>query len=395
MGATVMRKAIIGKRTAGATQRMIAQGRLGEDEMTMAPHPQRLRLRRPDDWHLHVRSGAMLRAVLPQTARQMGRAIIMPNLSEPVTSLERAAAYREEIIAALPPESRFRPLMTAYLTDDSDPVALVEGFASGLLSAVKLYPAHATTNAAHGVCDIDKVARVLDAMAEVGMPLLVHGEHLDAQTDIFDRETVFLERTLPRLRRHHPRLKIVLEHITTAEAVRTVREQGPSGLLAATVTAHHLMINRNHMFAGGIRPHFYCLPVAKRERHRLALRAAVTSGEPWFFLGTDSAPHALTAKESACGCAGIYTAASALELYAQVFEEEGALDRLEAFASLNGPAYYGLPVNEESIVLERSGLLIPDLVTVADGNAILPFLSGQRLEWRMLDMAENAQAAAS
>jgi dihydroorotase len=347
--------------------------------------PHRLTIRRPDDWHLHLRSGATLRAVLPPTARQMGRAIIMPNLVPPVVTGAQAAAYRQEIQAALPPDSRFQPLMTAYLTEGTDPDDLERSFRDGIIHAVKLYPAHATTNSAHGVQDLRRVTAVLERMQDIGLPLLVHGEVTDLAVDIFDREAVFIDQILRgMLLPGFPRLKIVLEHITTAEGVDVVREHGPGGRLAATITAHHLMINRSHIFAGGIRPHLYCLPIAKRERHRLALRAAATSGEPWFMLGTDSAPHPLGAKESACGCAGIFTGASILELYAQVFDEEGALDRLEAFASLNGPRFHGLEPNSDVVTLERSGFTVPDLLVVDDQTAILPFRSGDRLDWRLV-----------
>lgn len=343
----------------------------------------RLTLRRPDDWHLHLRTGAMLQAVLPFSARQLGRAIVMPNLVPPVTDRARATVYRDEILAALPPGSTFQPLMTAYLTDDSDAEEIAAGWREGLLRAVKLYPAHATTNSAHGVTDLALVAPVLDRMAEIGMPLLVHGEVTDPAVDIFDREAVFIERVLLPLMARHPTLKIVLEHATTREAVDVVRAHGPGGRLACTITAHHLMINRSSIFAGGIRPHLYCLPIAKRECHRLALRAAATSGEPWFFLGTDSAPHPTTAKESGCGCAGIFTAAAAIELYAQVFDEEGALDRLEAFASLNGPRFHGLEPNADTITLVRDGWTVPGLIDAGGSNAVLPFRAGERLDWRL------------
>ncbi|MFV3076313.1 dihydroorotase [Niveispirillum fermenti] len=348
------------------------------------PGPQRLTIHRPDDWHLHLRTGAMLRAVLPHSAAQLGRAIVMPNLVPPVVTAAQADAYRAEIMDALPAGSGFRPLMTAYLTDGTDPDDLEAGHKAGIFTAVKMYPAHATTNSAHGVTDLDKVAPALDRMARVGLPLLVHGEVTDQKIDIFDREAVFIDSVLPRIMDRHPDLKIVLEHITTAEGVAVVRRHGPAGRLAATITAHHLMINRSSIFAGGIRPHLYCLPIAKRETHRLALREAATSGEPWFFLGTDSAPHPVGAKETACGCAGIYTAATAIELYAQVFDEEGSLDRLEAFASLNGPAFYGLAPNADTITLERSGLTVPDILDVDGRNAVLPFRSGERLDWRLV-----------
>ncbi|MFV3129525.1 dihydroorotase [Niveispirillum sp. KHB5.9] len=350
----------------------------------MTQNPQRLTIRRPDDWHLHLRTGAMLRAVLGHSAAQLGRAIVMPNLVPPVITAAQAETYRAEIVGALPEGSRFQPLMTAYLTDGTDPDDLAKGKEAGIFTAVKMYPAHATTNSAHGVTDLDKVAPCLDRMAKVGLPLLVHGEVTDQKVDIFDREAVFIDTVLPTLRERHPDLKIVLEHITTAEGVAVVRKFGPTGKLAATITAHHLMINRSNIFAGGIRPHLYCLPIAKRETHRLALREAATSGEPWFFFGTDSAPHPIGAKETACGCAGIYTATTAVELYTQVFDEEGALDRLEAFASLNGPAYYGLEPNEDTITLEKSGLIVPDILDVDGKAAIMPFRSGERLDWKLV-----------
>ncbi|MEC4591503.1 dihydroorotase [Nitrospirillum amazonense] len=349
----------------------------------------RLTLRRPDDWHLHVRTGAMLRAVLPHSARQMGRAIIMPNLVPPVTDRAAARRYKaeiEEVLATLPENggARFQPLMTAYLTDGSSADEIAAGYKEGLFRAVKLYPAHATTNSAHGVTDLANVAGVLARMQDIGMPLLVHGEVTDPAIDIFDREAVFIERVLLPLMDRYPTLKIVLEHATTEEAVAVVEAHGGSERLACTITAHHLMINRSSIFAGGIRPHLYCLPIAKREKHRLALRRAATSGQPWFFLGTDSAPHPTSAKESGCGCAGIYTAASAIELYAQVFDEEGRLDALEAFASLNGPRFHGLAPNEDTITLVRDGYTVPDLVDAGGSNAVLPFRAGERLDWRLL-----------
>jgi dihydroorotase len=345
-------------------------------------------IRRPDDWHVHLRDGAMMAAVLPHTARRFARAIVMPNLAPPVTTIASALAYRERIIAALPPplagEGRgggFTPLMTAYLTDSSGPDEIARGHREGVFTAVKLYPAHATTNSAHGVVDLWRVMPVLERMAEIGMPLLVHGEATDPAVDVFDREAVFIEKTLDPLRGRLPELRIVLEHITTEEAVDYVEAGGPN--LAATITAHHLLINRNALFQGGIRPHFYCLPIAKREKHRLALRRAATSGYPNFFLGTDSAPHSIPTKETACGCAGIFTAPAALELYAEVFDEEGALDRFEAFASLNGPAFYYLPVNETRVTLRREAWVVP--CTVGDGDlAVAPFRAGERLGWRLV-----------
>lgn len=345
----------------------------------------RLVLRRPDDWHVHLRDGAMLKAVLPFTARQFGRAIIMPNLKPPVTRAADAVAYRDRILAALPDGLSFTPLMTAYLTDGTDADDLAQGFRDGVFTAAKLYPANATTNSAHGVTDLGRIAGVLERMAEIGMPLLIHGEVTDAHVDIFDREAVFLDKVLSPLLERHKTLRVVLEHATTAEAVAFVRDHAASGRapgrVGATITAHHLLINRSHLFQGGIRPHLYCLPIAKRETHRVALLEAATSGEGPFFLGTDTAPHAVTAKESACGCAGCFTAANALELYAEAFEQAGALDRLEAFASLNGPRFYGLPVAEDKVVLERRESTTPDIVLTADGEAVLPFRSGEVTRW--------------
>ncbi|HEX3953938.1 MAG TPA: dihydroorotase [Stellaceae bacterium] len=339
-----------------------------------------LTIRRPDDWHVHFRDGAMLRTVLPYTARQFARAIVMPNLVPPVTDVASARAYRDRIVAAMPAGANFTPLMTCYLTDGSDPAEIARGYQEGVFAAVKLYPAHATTNSTHGVTDVDRVMPVLERMAMLGMPLLAHGEVTDPAVDIFDREAVFIERILAPLHHRLPELRIVLEHITTEEAVAYVEAAGAN--LAATITAHHLIINRNAIFAGGIRPHLYCLPIAKREKHRLALRRAATSGAAAFFLGTDTAPHAVHTKETACGCAGVFTATTALELYAQVFDEEGALDRLEAFASLNGPAFYRLPANEERITLHRNPWTAPE--TVGEGDtAVVPFGAGETLRWRL------------
>jgi dihydroorotase len=348
--------------------------------MAMPDTIDQLTIRRPDDWHVHLRDGAMMAAVLPLTARQFARAIVMPNLVPPVTTIAAAIAYRQRIIDALTPGAQFTPLMTAYLTDATDPEEIVRGHRQGVFTAVKLYPAHATTNSAHGVTDMLRVVPVLERMAEIGMPLLVHGEATDPAIDVFDREAVFIEKTLAPLRARLPQLRIVLEHITTQEAVHYIEQGGPN--LAATITAHHLMINRNAIFQGGIRPHLYCLPIAKREKHRLALRRAATSGDRRFFLGTDSAPHAIPTKETACGCAGIFTAATALELYAEVFDEEGALGRLEAFTSLNGPAFYDLPVNEDRVTLRRKECAVPD--QIGDGDlAVAPFRAGERLRWRI------------
>jgi len=341
----------------------------------------RLTIRRPDDWHLHLRDGAMLEAVAPFTARQFARAIIMPNLSPPVTSAASAAAYRERIMAALPDHPDFTPLMTCYLTDDADADDLASGHAAGIFTAAKLYPANATTNSAHGVTDVARIMPVLERMQAIGMPLLVHGEVTDGDIDIFDREAVFIERVLEKLIRDLPGLKIVFEHITTEQAVRFVDSAGPN--IAATITPHHLHINRNAMFAGGIRPHAYCLPVAKRERHRLALRRAATSGSAKYFLGTDSAPHEIHAKESACGCAGIFNAPHALESYATVFDEEGALDRLEGFASVHGPEFYGLPLNDATVSLERQEITVPDHIESAAAR-LVPFHAGSALPWRIV-----------
>jgi dihydroorotase len=341
--------------------------------------PDTITIRRPDDWHLHLRDGAMLRAVLPHTARQFARAIVMPNLVPPVTDVAAAMAYRARILAALPAGADFTPLMTCYLTDATDPAEVERGFGSGVFTAVKLYPAKATTNSAAGVTDIAKTMAVLERMAAIGMPLLIHGEVTDPEIDIFDREAVFIERTLAPLHERLPTLKIVLEHVTTGDAVDFVRAAGRT--VAATITAHHLVINRNAIFAGGLRPHLYCLPVAKRETHRIALRRAATSGSDKFFLGTDSAPHPIHDKESACGCAGIFTAPAALEIYTQVFDEENALDRLETFASLAGPRFYGLTPNAATVTLRREVWHVPERVA-AEPGPVIPFLAGEAMAWR-------------
>jgi dihydroorotase len=335
-------------------------------------------IRRPDDWHLHFRDGPLLADIVPHTARQFARAIVMPNLSPPIITAAMAAAYRARILAAVPAGTDFTPLMIAYLTDSSDGDDLAAGHAAGIFTAAKLYPAHATTGSAHGVTDVAHVYPVLERMQAIGMPLLIHGEVTDSHVDIFDREAAFIDRTLTGLVRDFPGLRIVFEHITTREAVEFVTAAGPT--IAATVTPQHLHINRNAMFAGGIRPHAYCLPVAKREVHRLALRAAATSGNPKFFLGTDSAPHARGAKESACGCAGIFNAPFALESYVTVFDEEGALDRFEGFASLHGPAFYRLPVNEARITIARAPTAVPDSLRFGDSE-IIPFHAGETLGW--------------
>ncbi|NVO23840.1 dihydroorotase [Donghicola mangrovi] len=312
---------------------------------------QSITIRRPDDWHLHLRDGAMLQGIAPESARHFGRAIIMPNLVPPVVTGAQAAAYRERIMAAIPAGADFKPLMTCYLTEDTDANDLAQAHADGIITAVKLYPAGATTNSASGVTDFDKVRPVLEKMAEIGLPLCVHGEVTDPAIDIFDREAVFIDRVLDPIRKATPGLRVIMEHITTKNGVDYVRSGGDN--LGATITTHHLIINRNHILVGGIKPHYYCLPVAKREEHRIALREAATSGEASFFLGTDSAPHADAAKESACGCAGCFTATNTMSLLAHVFEEDGALDKLEAFASLNGPAFYGLKPNDATLTLTK------------------------------------------
>ena len=351
----------------------------------MSAPPAQLSLRRPDDWHVHLRDSALLQAVLPSTAAQFARAIVMPNLSPPITTVAAALAYRQRILAALPDGSGFTPLLTAYLTDTIDPAELERGFGAGVFTACKLYPANATTNSAAGVSDLANLSAVFATLERIGMPLLIHGEVTDAEIDIFDREAVFIERHLEPLLQRHPGLKVVLEHITTAEAAAFVAASDFK--LAATITPHHLHINRNALFRGGLRPDFFCLPVAKREQHRLALRAAAISGNPRFFLGTDSAPHPRHAKEAACGCAGIFNAPYAIESYALAFEQEGALDRLEAFASEFGPRFYGLPLNEERITLVRESVSVPPRLHLNDaaGTAVelVPFHAGELLPWRL------------
>ena len=346
----------------------------------MSTPAESLTIRRPDDWHLHFRDGATMRAVVPHTARQFARAIVMPNLSPPVTTSALAAAYRERILGAVPEGITFTPLMTAYLTDQTDPDDLAAGFADGVLTAAKLYPAGATTNSAHGVTDIANIERVLEKMAAIGMPLCVHGEVTHAEIDIFDREAVFIDRILAPLVGRLPELKVIFEHITTRQAVEFV--DASSANVGATITPQHLHINRNAMLVGGIRPHMYCLPVAKREEHRLALRKAATFGSAKYFLGTDSAPHHRHDKESACGCAGIFNAPFALESYVSVFDEEGALDRFEGFASLNGPAFYGLPLNEGMVTLEKAPVEVPAEVNGGEAD-IVPFHAGETLKWRL------------
>jgi dihydroorotase len=339
-----------------------------------------LTIRRPDDWHVHLRDGAMLQGVVAHTARQFARAIVMPNLSPPVTTVAAAIAYRDRILAAVPDGLTFEPLVTCYLTDTLDPDEIARGFEQRVFTAAKLYPAHATTGSAYGVTDVANIRRVLERMQTIDMPLLIHGEVTDHSVDIFDREKVFIERTLEGVVRDFPGLRIVFEHITTKEAADFVTAAGPN--IAATITPQHLHINRNAMFAGGIRPHAYCLPVAKRELHRLALRKAATSGNAKFFLGTDSAPHAISAKESACGCAGIFNAPYALESYLAVFEEEGALDQFEGFASLHGPAFYRLPVNQDTVTLHKAPFVVPDNIDCA-GTPVVPFHAGEELGWQL------------
>ena len=339
---------------------------------------QTLTIRRPDDWHVHLRDGEMLTTVAPFTARQFARAIVMPNLAPPITTAAAASAYRDRIIEAAGPG--FIPLMTCYLTDSISPDEVEKGHANAVWVAAKLYPAGATTNSASGVTDIRKIYPVLERMERIGMILCVHGEVTDPDVDVFDREAVFIERVLENVVRDFPALKIVFEHITTAEATQFVEGSGSN--IGATVTPQHLIINRNALFAGGLRPHAYCLPVAKREQHRLTVRKAATSGSANFFLGTDSAPHSREAKESSCGCAGIFNAPYALETYAQIFEEEGALDNFEAFASLNGPHFYGLPVNEETVTLEKVDQPVPEEV-----DGLVPFHAGETLRWKFIGPA--------
>ena len=342
-------------------------------------------IRRPDDWHVHLRDGSMLEAVVPFTARQFSRAIVMPNLTTPVTSSALASDYRQRILKVLPDGpayADFVPLMTCFLTDETLVSDLAQGYAEGVFAAAKLYPANATTNSAQGVTDIKALDGLFEKMQEIGMPLLVHGEVTDPAVDIFDREAVYIERVLLSVTKKFPQLKIVMEHITTRDAVEFVRAN--QNQLAATITAHHLILNRNDIFEGGIHPHRFCLPVAKREVHRLAIREAATSGEACFFLGTDTAPHPSSDKENACGCAGIFTAANALELYTKVFEEENALDKLEGFASLFGPTFYGMNVNESYVTLVKEKSRIPGTISVSDGSSIRPFKAGQMIDWKFL-----------
>lgn len=339
---------------------------------------QTLTIRRPDDWHLHLRDGDMLRAVLPHTSRHFARAIIMPNLVPPVVTAADARAYRDRIMAAVPEGDDFTPLMTLYLTENTNPADVAAAHAEGLVTAVKLYPAGATTNSASGVANFDNVAKVLEKMAEIGLPLCTHGEVTDSSIDIFDREAVFIDRVLDPIRRRHEGLRVIMEHITTSQAVDFVRANDTN--LGATITTHHLVINRNHILAGGIKPHYYCLPVAKREEHRIALRAAATSGDARFFLGTDSAPHTDANKLLPCGCAGCFTATNTMSILAEVFEQDGALDQLEAFTSLNGPAFYKLAPNEDTLTLVRETPQYPTHVDTPDGPVTV-FDPAMPLNW--------------
>ena len=342
-----------------------------------------MNLTAPDDWHLHLRDGAALLAVLPASARQFRRAIIMPNLRPPVRTVAEAAAYRDRILAAIPAGVTFEPLMTLYLTDNTPPDEIGRVRDSGFVKALKYYPAGATTNSDAGVTDIMKPLRTLEAMADAGVPLLMHGEVTDPAVDVFDREAVFIERVLEPLLRRLPHLRVVFEHITTRQAAEYVAA-APANV-GATITPQHLLYNRNEIFRGGIRPHFYCLPVLKREEHRIALVRAATGGSPKFFLGTDSAPHARNTKEVACGCAGCYTAPHALELYAEVFDAADALDKLEGFASFHGPAFYGLPRNAGTVTLQRQAWQVPECVPYVDDSGIVPLRAGETLAWKLVD----------
>ena len=349
---------------------------------------QTITLRRPDDWHLHLRDGEVLKVVLEYTTRQFARAIVMPNLKVPVTTIERALAYRDRILAALQPGHDFTPLMTAYLCDDTHADELRKGFAEGVFTAVKLYPAGATTHSDSGVTSIAKVGRALEAMQAIGMPLLIHGESTDPRVDVFDREAVFIETTLQPLLKDFPALKVVMEHITTEQAADFVTAD-TSGRLAATITPQHLMFNRNAIFTGGIRPHYYCLPVLKRERHRLALRRIAASGQANVFLGTDSAPHLRSLKEASCGCVGIFNAPTALQSYVSVFDELNALDKFEAFASLNGARFYGLPLNAGTVTLRKAPSEVPEDIQLPGNGAIHPFLGGSTLPWTLIGSTDR------
>lgn len=344
---------------------------------------QQLKIRKPDDWHLHLRDGAMLKGVLPQSSRHFSRAIIMPNLVPPVKTTKEAEAYRQRIVAAIPVGDNFTPLMTCYLSDDTSVTDLISGFNQGLFRAAKLYPAHATTNSAHGVTSIDAIMPVLEAMQQAGMPLLIHGEVTSSEVDVFDREARFIETVLTPLVKRLPQLRIVLEHATTAEAAEFVI--AGSDNIAATVTPQHLLCDRNALFKGGIRPHYYCLPILKREKHRAKLAETVTSGHPRFFLGTDSAPHECARKESSCGCAGVFNASVAIQAYATLFDQHNALQHLEAFCSLNGPKFYRLPVNEEFITLERRPYAVPLEIPIEGEGKLVPFMAGETLPWSIVD----------
>ncbi|ABS47027.1 MULTISPECIES: dihydroorotase [Yersinia pseudotuberculosis complex] len=344
----------------------------------MTAQPQTLKIRRPDDWHIHLRDDEMLSTVLPYTSEVFARAIVMPNLAQPITTVASAIAYRERILAAVPVGHKFTPLMTCYLTNSLDVKELTTGFEQGVFTAAKLYPANATTNSTHGVSDIPAIYPLFEQMQKIGMPLLIHGEVTDAAVDIFDREARFIDQILEPIRQKFPELKIVFEHITTKDAADYVL--AGNRFLGATVTPQHLMFNRNHMLVGGIRPHLFCLPILKRSTHQQALRAAVASGSDRFFLGTDSAPHAKHRKESSCGCAGVFNAPAALPAYASVFEELNALQHLEAFCALNGPRFYGLPVNDDVVELVRTPFLQPEEIPLGN-ESVIPFLAGQTLNW--------------
>ncbi|CAI0727881.1 Dihydroorotase [Serratia entomophila] len=348
----------------------------------MTAQLQALKIRRPDDWHIHLRDDEMLKTVVPYTSQVFGRAIVMPNLAPPITTVAAARAYRERILAAVPQGHNFTPLMTCYLTNSLSANELVSGFEQGVFTAAKLYPANATTNSSHGVSDVKGIYPLFEQMQRIGMPLLIHGEVTDAHVDIFDREARFIDQVMEPIRRQFPELKIVFEHITTQEAAQYVQEG--NRFLGATITPQHLMFNRNHMLVGGIRPHLFCLPILKRNTHQEALRKAVASGSDRFFLGTDSAPHAKHRKESSCGCAGVFNAPNAIPAYATVFDQLGALEHLEAFCSLNGPRFYGLPVNEEIIELQRVPTTQPEEIALG-GESVIPFLAGETLSWSLKD----------
>ncbi|MGP1195698.1 dihydroorotase [Serratia sp. CY52157] len=346
----------------------------------MTAQPQVLKIRRPDDWHIHLRDDEMLKTVVPYTSQVFGRAIVMPNLVPPVTTVAAARAYRDRILAAVPQGHNFTPLMTCYLTNSLAASELVSGFEQGVFTAAKLYPANATTNSSHGVSDVTGIYPLFEQMQKIGMPLLIHGEVTDPAVDIFDREARFIEQVMEPIRRHFPELKIVFEHITTKEAAQYV--QAGNRFLGATITPQHLMFNRNHMLVGGIRPHLFCLPILKRNVHQQALRQAVASGSDRFFLGTDSAPHLKHRKESSCGCAGCFNAPNAIPAYAAVFEQLGALEHFEAFCSLNGPRFYGLPLNEDFIELQRVPTTQPEEIALGN-ESVIPFLAGETLNWSL------------